>query len=206
MTLFEGGKAAGMAEIEVTRPTGYRVDGRRDYQVFVDRKKVGSIKSGEARRFGVPAGHHELQLKIDWGSSERLRVALNDDERATFVCAPRVKQNEDSIVMGFILAYWMLFGFRRYIDLQPGDHIRVEASSKSRWQGLIGPPLFGIALLIGVIYWASTGNSVVAVGVVVGAMAWVVGGLIGRGFGKAAVEVSEDVRSRKTSDQSGRAD
>lgn len=195
-----------MAEIEVTRPTGYRVDGRRDYQVFVDRKKVGSIKSGETRNFEVSAGNHELQLKIDWGSSERMRVALAGDERATFVCAPRVKQNEDSIVMGFILAYWMVFGFRRYIDLQPGDHLAVETESKTWWQRLIGPPLFGFALSIGVIYWALTGNSVVVGGVVAGAMAWVVGGLIGRGFGKVAVEATEEVQNRRGSDQSGGSD
>ncbi len=195
-----------MAEIEVTRPTGYRVDGRRDYQVFIDRKKVGSIKSGEAKNFEVSAGPHELQLKIDWGSSERLRVALTDDERATFVCAPRVKQNDDSAVMGFILAYWMLFGFRRYIDLQPGDHLAVESDTKKWWQRLIGPPLFGLALFIGVIYWALTGNSVVVGGVVAAAMAWVVGGLIGRGFGKVAVEATEDVRKRRGSDQSGGVD
>jgi hypothetical protein len=192
-----------MAEIEVTRPTGYRVDGGRDYQVVVDRKKVGSIKSGEAKKFEVSAGQHELQLKIDWGSSERLRIALAENERATFVCAPRVKQNDDSIVMGFVLAYWMLFGFRRYIDLQPGEHLAVETESRLWWQRLIGLPLFGVALAIGVIYWALTGSSIVAGGVVAGAMAWVVSGLIGRGVGKVAGGAAEDRRNRRRSDQGG---
>jgi hypothetical protein len=67
-----------MAEIELTRPTGYRVDHGREYRVDIDGQKVGSIKIGETKVFTLPAGRHELQLKQDWGASEKLRVELGD--------------------------------------------------------------------------------------------------------------------------------
>jgi hypothetical protein len=41
-----------------------------------------------------------------------------------------------------------------------------------------GPKLFGIALVIGVARWALRGQSIVAIGVVVAAMAIMVSGLI----------------------------
>jgi hypothetical protein len=186
-----------VAEIELTRPTGYRVDRGRKYQVFIDRKKLGNIKLGETKVFTLPPGRHELQLKIDWGVSERLQVDLGDSDRAAFVCAPRVKQNDVTIVVGYRLAFWMTLGCRRYIDLRPGDELAAVDEARSGLRNLDGPKLFGIALLIGVIIWALTGQSIVVLGVVVAAMSIVVAGFAARGIGKATVQVGEEVQKRR---------
>ena len=186
-----------MAEIILTRPDGFKTDRLRAYQVYVDGNRVGRIRAGETERFGLSPGLHKLQLKEDWASSEKLQVDLGADDRAEFICAPRVKENDVSVMSGLRMVYWMTFGCRHYIDLQHGDHLPVETEARSRWQRLGGPALFGIALLIGFAYWALTGHGIVVVGVVVGAMALVVGGLIGRGIGKVAVQVTEEVQKRR---------
>lgn len=186
-----------MAEIKLTRPTGYRVDRGRKYQVFVDRKRVGSIKIGEAKVFTLSSGRHELRLKQDWGSSEKLQVDLGDNDQAEFVCAPRVKQNDETIVVGYRLAYWMTLGCRRYIDLRPGNEIAAADEPRRGLQNLDGPKLFGIALVVGIAFWALTGQSIVALGVVIAAMAIVVSSLAARGIGKGAVQISEEVQKRR---------
>ena len=187
-----------MAEIRLTRPAGYRVDSGREYQVVIDRKRVGGIKVDESKVYTVSSGRHELRLKQDWASSEKLWVDLGDSDQAQFVCAPRIKQNDETMTVGFRVIYWATLGCKRYIDLRPGDEIAAVESEPKQWPlGLDGPKLFGIALLIGVAYWALTGQSIVAVGVVVAAMALVVSALVGRGIGKAAVRANKKVQEHR---------
>lgn len=107
-----------MAEIELKRPSGYRVDRRRAYRVLIDGRKVGKIASGESKAFDVQPGRHELQLKIDWGSSEKLQVDVGDDGQAAFVCGPRITDNDVSLKVGLRGMYWATLGRGRYIDLR----------------------------------------------------------------------------------------
>jgi hypothetical protein len=122
-----------MAKIRLTRPAGYRVDSGREYRVVVDREKVGSIKVDETKVFTVFAGPHEFQLKQDWASSEKLRVDRGDSDQAQFVCAPRIKQNDETMMVGFRVIYWATLGCRRYIDLRPGDEIAAAESEPKHW-------------------------------------------------------------------------
>jgi hypothetical protein len=161
--------------------------------VDIDGQKVGSIKIGETKVFTLPSGRHELQLKQDWGSSEKLQVDLDDTDRAQFVCAPRIKQNEETIMVGFRVLYWATIGCRRYIDLRPGDEIAVESEPKRGLLSLNGPKLFGIALVAGIVFWALTGHNIVAVGAMVAAIAIVLASLVARGISKAAVRISKEV-------------
>jgi len=186
-----------MAEIELTRPTGYRVDRGREYRVDIDGQKVGSIKIGETKVFTLPPGRHELRLKQDWGASEKLQVELGDNDRAQFVCAPRIKQNEETMMVGVRAIYWTTLGCRRYIDLRPGHEIAAEDEPKRGLLSLNGPKLFGIALVIGIAYWVLTGQSIVVLGVVVAAMAFVASGLVGRGIGKGAGQLSRGAQKRR---------
>jgi hypothetical protein len=66
------------------------VDRRRAYRVFIDGKGVGNIKPGDTEAFEVPPGQHELHLKVDWASSEKLRMEVGDNGQAKFVCKPRI--------------------------------------------------------------------------------------------------------------------
>ncbi|HSS94684.1 MAG TPA: hypothetical protein VLR46_11935 [Candidatus Dormibacteraeota bacterium] len=187
-----------MSEIQLTRPTGYRIDSGREYHIFVDREKVGSIRIDETKVFTLSPGRHELQLKQDWASSEKLQFNLSEGEESQFVCGPRIKGNDVGMVNGLRVIYWVTFGCRRYIDLRPGDEIAASDSEPKRLPlGLDGPKLFGIALLIGIAYWVLMGNSIVAMGVVVAAMALVVGGLVGRGVGTVVVHANRKVQKRR---------
>ncbi|HEY7455804.1 MAG TPA: hypothetical protein VH703_00890 [Solirubrobacterales bacterium] len=186
-----------MAEIKLTRPTGYRVDRGREYRVDIDRKKVGSIRIGESQIFTVPPGRHTLQLKQDWGASEKLQVDLGDNDQAQFACAPRIKENDVSMIVGLRAIYWTTIGCRRYIDLRRGDQIADPSEPKRVLCGLDGPKLFAISLVIGIAWWVLTGQDIVAMGVVVAAMAIVVSGLIARGISKAAVRTSKSVQKRR---------
>lgn len=186
-----------MAEIELIRPNGYRVDRGREYRVDIDGQKVGNIKTGETKVFSLSPGAHEVQLKQDWASSEKLQVDLDDKDRAQFVCAPRIKQNEETIMVGFRAIYWSTLGCRRYIDLRPGNEIAADDEPNRGLLSFNGPKLFGIALVIGIAYWALTGQSIVALGVVVVAVAFVASGLVGRGIGKGAGQISREAQKRR---------
>lgn len=184
-----------MAEIELTRPAGYKTDRLRSYQVCLDNEKVDQIKPGETKVFTLLPGRHELQLRQDWASSEKLQVNLDDDERAQFVCAPRVKENEVNFVTGLRMIYWSTLGCKRYIDLRYGAAVRTEPEG---WMHRVnGPTLFGIAVLIGIALWLLTGNSIGVVGIVVSGMAVVISGLVARWIGTATVRVAEDVQKRR---------
>jgi len=98
---------------------------------------------------------------------------------------------------GFRMIYWSTAGCRRYIDLRHGDQLPAAPESKRGLLDLAGPLLFGIALLTGIAFWAVTGQGLVAAGVVVAALAFVFGGLIGRGVGRGAVRASGEVRKRR---------
>ncbi|HEX5990701.1 MAG TPA: hypothetical protein VFY75_10885 [Solirubrobacterales bacterium] len=186
-----------MSEIHLTRQSGFRVDSGREYKILIDRKSVGSIRVGEAKAFTVPPGQHELQLKQDWAASEKLQFDLGDNERAQFECAPRVKENDVGIVNGLRAIYWITLGCRRYIDLRQGHDLAL-VDEPNRWlQMYDGPKLFGVALVIGIAFWVFTGQSVVALGVVVAAMAIVVAGPAARRIGKGAGQISEGVEKRQ---------
>lgn len=186
-----------MAEIVLTRPTGYRTDRLRPYRVIIDDQKIGAIKPGETEVFSFPPGSHQLQLKIDWASSEKLQVDLGDDDQVKFVCTPRVKEDGVTMVIGLKMIYWLTFGCRRYIDLRHGTELAVANEPERKLQNLSGPMLFGIALVIGIVFWALTGQSSVVLGVVVAAFAVVLSGLVARGISKVAVQISEEVQKHR---------
>ena len=188
-----------MAEVTLIRPTGYRVDSGREYQVVIDHKKVGSIKIGETKVFTLSPGQHEVRLKQDWASSEKLQFDLGENEQAQFICAPRVKENDVGMVNGLRVIYWATLGCRRYIDLRQGHDLALSDEPNSWLQKFDGPKLFGVALLIGIAYWVLTGQSVVVIGAVVAALALVVAGLVGRGIGKVAVHANQEVQRRRGS-------
>lgn len=186
-----------MAEIALTRPAGYKTDRLRAYQIYIDGEKVGKIRAGETEVFEVPLGRHALQLKQDGASSEKLQVDIGADDRAQFVCAPRIKENDVTMMIGLRMIYWSTLGYRRYIDLRHGHELVAATDPKSWIDGLNGPKLFGISLLVALAWWAATGESIAIVMVLVATVAWVVGDLVGRGMGKVAVQATEEAQKRQ---------
>ncbi len=48
----------------------------RKFRVFVDGKKVGTIRRGETRHFFVRPGQHQVQVRIDWWRSNSVNVEI----------------------------------------------------------------------------------------------------------------------------------
>jgi hypothetical protein len=68
-----------MATIQLKRNKEFQ-SGLRDYQVFVDNEKIGTIGNNETKEFSVPIGQHQMVVKIDWCSSQIFNVDLADGE------------------------------------------------------------------------------------------------------------------------------
>ena len=56
-----------MATIKIQRIQRYIIELIfRDYRLFVDGQKIGSISDGQEMEFNVSSGKHLLVAKIDW--------------------------------------------------------------------------------------------------------------------------------------------
>ncbi len=53
----------------------------RNYQLFVDDKKIGTIENGQTKEFETTPGQHTLVAKIDWCSSPETSLTLNETDK-----------------------------------------------------------------------------------------------------------------------------
>lgn len=49
----------------------------RDYQLFLDGAKIGTISNGETKEFETTSGQHTILAKIDWCTSPEISLQLN---------------------------------------------------------------------------------------------------------------------------------
>ncbi len=66
-----------MATIILQRTNEY-INRLRDYQIYIDEQKVGTIANGETKEFEVSNEQHTIVAKIDWCSSPTVTVNLNN--------------------------------------------------------------------------------------------------------------------------------
>jgi hypothetical protein len=76
------------ATIVISRKRGGWRDWARSYLVMLDDQDVGKIKRGERLELPVPAGPHELFLKIDWCQSRSFTFDARQGEAVEFLCEP----------------------------------------------------------------------------------------------------------------------
>ena len=72
-----------MATIKIQRKHEF-INLFRDYRLFVDGQKIGSISDGQEIEFSVSSGRHLLVAKIDWCSSKTIPFELNDIDNKSF--------------------------------------------------------------------------------------------------------------------------
>jgi hypothetical protein len=102
----------------------------RSYGIEIDGVHVGSIQRGKAHSFEVPAGHHDVQLKIDFCSSPMVDLELGAGEdarlecRATALNARRAMRN----------------GFDNYLALELVEVVPVSLADSSVPLTTAGPP------------------------------------------------------------------
>lgn len=76
------------ATIVIERDRGGWRDMARGYKIFIDGNHVGTVRRGGRWEMAVPSGAHDVQLRIDWCSSQVLRVHAADGQRALLRCRP----------------------------------------------------------------------------------------------------------------------
>lgn len=76
------------ATLRLTRNPARWRDRTRSYKVVIDDTVIGKIHNGETAGFKVPAGQHEVAIKLDWARSNASSLELGADELARFECEP----------------------------------------------------------------------------------------------------------------------
>ena len=72
-----------MATIKIQRKHEF-INLFRNYRLFVDGQKIGSISDAQEMEFSVPPGRHLLVAKIDWCFSKTIPFELNDNDTKSF--------------------------------------------------------------------------------------------------------------------------
>lgn len=80
-------------------------DSFRAYRVTIDGKAAGRIRRGEEKEFEVAAGHHVVQLRIDWARSRPVDADVLADRTVSLSCRGRNP---------LLWPWWATFGCRRY--------------------------------------------------------------------------------------------
>ncbi len=84
-----------MATIKLQRTSEYN-NRLRDYQIFVDGQKVGTISNGQTKEFETPPGEHKIFAKIDWCSSQEISFKAAETQPKSF------------LIGGFKIGNWIM--------------------------------------------------------------------------------------------------
>ncbi len=68
-----------MPTIKIQRTNQY-INGARDYKIYIDGQKVGTIANGELKQFETTAGEHTVVAKIDWCKSPERLLVIKEGE------------------------------------------------------------------------------------------------------------------------------
>ena len=68
-----------MATIKIRRTNDY-INSLREYRLFIDGQKIGTIRNGQIKAFEIPIGRHSIIAKIDWCSSPELFFEINNSD------------------------------------------------------------------------------------------------------------------------------
>jgi hypothetical protein len=71
-----------MATIKIKRSNDYMM---REFRLFIDGKKVGTIGNAQTKEFDIAAGQHAIIAKIDWCRSPELTFETNDKDSKIFL-------------------------------------------------------------------------------------------------------------------------
>jgi hypothetical protein len=102
--------ATGEARVTITRGTAY-VDRARAYKIMLDGQEVGRIKNNTSETIPVPAGPHELFLKVDWASSPTATFDAAPGQEVRYACRPTSN--------AFLALITSVFARKNYITLEP---------------------------------------------------------------------------------------
>jgi hypothetical protein len=67
-----------MARLIIVRKSEY-VNKLRNYNVYLNGKKAGTIANGATTSFEIPEGPHVIEAKIDWYGSQPLTINITEN-------------------------------------------------------------------------------------------------------------------------------
>jgi hypothetical protein len=83
-----------LATIVLRRERGSYRDFMRSYQVIVDGEMAAKIKRGQTLTLPIPAGRHEIFIRIDWCRSPVLEVDAGSGQVIEMSCEPAGSSTE----------------------------------------------------------------------------------------------------------------
>ena len=102
-----------MAKITISRDRGW-ADKIRNYIIFLNGQKAGTISEGKEIELNLEKGNYELYVKIDWCSSNKLKFSiLNSNE-------------EKKIIVKSSLRGFRIFLAPLYVLLAPSKYLKIE--------------------------------------------------------------------------------
>ena len=67
------------------RRTYYFMDSRKEYKIYLDGEKIGTVSFGETRQFEINEGEHLLYLKANWVRSPGVLFGIKGLEIKRFI-------------------------------------------------------------------------------------------------------------------------
>ena len=109
----------GKACIAITRRKAFS-NALRNFSLLVDEHKIGSLKTGQQARFELPAGTHQVQVKLDFYKSPVLDIHLHDNETLYLECGDK---GPDTLIKGLTFE-----GLGRAMSsmVSPGDYLYIR--------------------------------------------------------------------------------
>lgn len=116
-----------MGTVRLMRTSEY-VNLAREYGIYVDNKKIGTIRNGQTENFEIEPGTHTIYAKIDWCYSPARSFTLNQADNISFK------------VGAFKHANWIILFFTGIIvvNLIVNATLRFDYLKYLLWSGLSG--------------------------------------------------------------------
>ena len=96
-----------MATLRLTRKKEFNAS-LRDYQVFIDNQKIGSIANHETKEFSIAPGRHQIAVKIDWCSSPVQDITLSEEQTIDITV-------EGAVHHGWLYKIFLCFIFLEFV-------------------------------------------------------------------------------------------
>ena len=68
-----------MTKLIITRSSEWN-NRARNYGIYLDNNKIGTIANGETKEFDIDSGNHKINGKIDWCTSPKIEFSIQENE------------------------------------------------------------------------------------------------------------------------------
>ncbi|RXP52474.1 hypothetical protein EC396_11230 [Lutibacter sp. HS1-25] len=80
----------------------------RDYGIYIDDKKIGTIANGETKEFDLDSGNYNINGKIDWCKSPKINFEITENDSKEFEISGYKYGRLISIISAFFALIYFL--------------------------------------------------------------------------------------------------